>query len=376
MSEGVSERASEWSGSRLPEGWERPLQAAVCEHCDWRYLVPAERPLGRCPHCFRAVLVPLADEVEGLPTVRPPEFVVPFEASRESLAKRVEAFADGIPFPPQDLKPEALDSRLEEVYVPTWLVDVEVEGLWEAEAGFDYEVVSHEERYDDRQGGWSTREVTETRIRWEPRVGQLARTYDNVPAPALEEDVRLRERLGEWDEGTKEPYRPSDTAEALIALPNRAPEDAWSAAVPAVRQRAADECQEAAGADHFRQFLWTPDYVKRNWTLLLLPLYTTFYQDDEGHAHALLVHGQTGRIDGLRRASMRRARRVSTIVGPVALVIFAIGLVMVGAGLMVPPLAAVGAVGVLIALVVGIAALVPMLLVWQFSRRQGTEGDS
>jgi hypothetical protein len=376
MSEGVSERASEWSGSRLPEGWERPLQAAVCEHCDWRYLVPAERPLGRCPHCFQRKLVPLADEVEELPTLRPPESVVPFEASRESLAKRVEAFADGIPFPPQDLNAEALRSRLEEVYVPTWLVDVEVEALWEAEAGFDYEVISHEERYDDRHGGWTTQEVKETRIRWEPRLGRLARAYDNVPAPALEEDARLRDGLGEWDKGTKEPYRPSGTAEASIALPNRAPEDAWSAAVPAVRQRAADDCQAAAGADHFRQFLWTPEYVERNWTLLLLPLYTTFYRDDEGQAHALLVHGQTGRIDGPRRASMRRARRVSTIVGLVALVIFAIGLAMVGAGLMVPPLAAVGAVGVLVALVVGIAALVPMLLVWQFNRRQGTEGDS
>jgi hypothetical protein len=371
----MSERVSEPSGSHLPEGWERPLQAAVCEQCDWRYLVPAERPLGRCPQCFQSTLVPLAGELEELPTVQVPEFVVPFEASCESLTQGVEAFASGIPFAPEDLTPEALESRLEEVYLPTWLVDVEVEALWEAEAGFDYEVVSHEERYHDRQGGWSTREVKETRTRWEPRVGQLARRYDNVPAPALEEDAQLRERLGEWDEETKEPYQPSGTAEALIALPNRTPDDAWSAAVPAVCQRAAAECQEAAGADHLRQFLWTPEYVRRNWTLLLLPLYTTFYQDDEGHTYALLVRGQTGRIDGPRRASMGRARRVSTVVGLVALVVFAIGLALVGAGLMVPSLAAVGALGVLAALLVAGAALVPMLLVWQFNRRQGIERD-
>jgi hypothetical protein len=37
---------------------------------------------------------------------------------------------------------------------------------------------------------------------------------------------------------------------------------------------------------------------------------------------------------------------------------------------MVPPLAALGIVGVLVALVVGIGALVPMLLAWQFNRRQ------
>ena len=111
-----------------------------------------------------------------------------------------------------------------------------------------------------------------------------------------------------------------------------------------------------------------------NWSLLLLPVYTTAYEDDEGRALALLIHGQTGRIDGPRRASMRRARRVSVIVGLVALVILAVGLAMVAAGLMVPPLAAVGIVGVLVALVVGIGALVPMLLAWQFNRRQEARG--
>ncbi len=366
----MSEQAAERTGSTVLEGWERPLQAAVCEHCDWRYLVPTERPLSRCPHCFQATLTPLTDEVEELPIVRPPELVVPFEVSPEELERGVETFVGGIPFPPEDLNAEALKSRLEEVYLPTWLVDVAVEAVWEAEAGFDYQVVSHEERYDDRAGGWVTREVEETRTRWEPRVGRLTRTYDNVPAPALEADARLRERLGAWDEGTREAYRPAATAEASIALPDRTPEDAWPAAVPEVRQRAAAECQEAAEADHFRQFMWTPEYGEQNWSLLLLPAYTTAYEDDEGQAHALLIHGQTGRIDGPRRASMRRARRVSVIVGLVALVILAVGLAMVGAGLMVPPLAALGIVGVLVALVVGAGALVPMLLAWQFNRRQ------
>lgn len=353
-----------------------PLQAAVCEVCDWRYLLPAERSLPRCPHCFEGALVPLREEVEALPTVRPPELVVPFGLSRETLARGVEAFAGAIPYPPEDLNVEALESRLDEVYLPTWLVDVDVEAVWEAEAGYDYQVVSHEERYDERQGGWVTREVEERRTRWEPRMGRLTRRYDNVPAPALEEDARLRKELGEWDGDSWEPYGPSAMAEAVVALPDRTPEDAWSSAVPRVRQRAAEECREAAGADHLRQFLWTPDYVARTWTLLLLPLYATYYEDDEGRAQALLMHGQTGRIDGARRGSMRRARRLSLIVGLVALTLLVVGLGVLAAGLLVPPLAALGAGGVLVALVVGAAALVPMLRVWWFNRRQEARSGS
>ena len=157
----------------LPQGWGIPLQAAVCERCDWRYLLPAAEPLTGCPHCGAATLIPLSEELEALPSVRPPEFVVPFALSDEALARGVEAFASDIPFPPEGLNAPALQSRLQPIYLPTWLVDADVEALWEAEAGFNYRVVSHQEHYDDRGHGWVTHEVEEGRIRWEPRVGQL-----------------------------------------------------------------------------------------------------------------------------------------------------------------------------------------------------------
>jgi hypothetical protein len=356
--------------SHVPEGWGTSLQAAVCENCDWSYLFPANRSLTHCPHCFRAALVPLSDNVEALPTLRTPEFVIPLALSEETLARRVGDFAQGIPLPPQGLNAEALKSRLQAIYLPTWLVDAEVDALWEAEVGFNYQVVSHEEHYDDGRRGWVTREVEETRIRWEPRVGHLRRTYHNVPAPALEEDAALRQGLGDWDEAAREPYRPSMVAQAVVSLPNRTPEDAWPAVVPTVRKRAAEECQRAAGADHLRQFRWKPANINRNWTMLLVPVYTTYYEDDEGRARVLMMHGRTGQIDGARRASMKRARRRALIIGGVALLMLVVSLVVAGAGLIMPPLAAVGGIGGLVALLTGVGALVPIVRVWQFNRQQ------
>jgi hypothetical protein len=352
------------------EAWDMSLQAAVCEHCDWSYLLPAGRPLPHCPHCFRAALVPLLEEVEDLPGVRPPEFVVPFALSDEILAQRVEAFASGIPFPPEGLNAAALRSRLQKIYLPTWLVDAEVEALWEAEVGFNYQVVSHEEHYDDGRQGWVTRQVEETRIRWEPRVGRLRRTYHNVSAPALEGDAVLRRRLEVWDEAAIEPYRPSMLAQAVVSLPNRTPEDAWSAAVPTVRNQAAEECRRAADADHLRQFRWKPAFVNRNWTMLLTPVYTTYYEDDEGRARVLLIHGRTGQMDGARRASMKRARRRALIIGVVALLMLLVSLAVALAGLIAPPLAVAGGLGGLVALLTGAGALVPIARVWQFNRGQ------
>ena len=50
--------------------------------------------------------------------------------------------------------------------------------------------------------------------------------------------------------------------------------------------------------------LWT-------WTLLLLPLLSAYYLDDEGAPQAVYINGQNGTISGVRRSSMKRAQRAS-----------------------------------------------------------------
>jgi len=255
--------------------WGQAMQGAVCPHCDWRYLLPEGAALPMCPHCYQAQLTVLDDAWEGLSGLRPPELFLPFSLDAAALERRVAAFAEGIPFPPHDLNTQALRSRLRALYLPVWLVDVGVDAAWQGEAGFDYEVVSHQDRFDDRQGGWMSHEVKEKRVRWEPRVGRLRRTYSNVLAPALEEDAVIRRRLGGYDLKAAQSYDADALARSMVRLPNRTPEDAWSDAVPKVQALATDECRHAAQADHFRAFRWTPAYADQNWTLMLLPDYAT-----------------------------------------------------------------------------------------------------
>lgn len=353
-----------WQG-----GWGRGLRPALCPHCDWLYLVPAEAELPRCPHCFHEQLKPLGEGEEAFHTA-PPELALPFTLSKERLAQQVTRFAEGIPFPPEDLNADALRSRLLPIALPMWLVDAEVEGPWWAEVGFDYDVVSHQNHYDQNRGGWFEREVQETRVRWEPRVGRLHRAYHNVSAAALEDERALQQRLGSYDHRSAQAYRPEMMGRALIRLPDRSTGDAWPDAEPTVRTLAAKECQKAASADHFRQFRWKPVYTNRNWTLLLRPVYATYYLDDEGQPQPVLLHGQTGQINGARRGSMRRAQKTALIIAIVAAVIFVLSLILGAVGLMVPPLLVVAAIGIVVALLVGLGALVPIVRVWQFNRRQ------
>ena len=94
------------------KGWGTALTAAICEQCDWRYLLPTDTLSRQCPHCRKASLTPLADRADGSFTDYSPELVVPFSVPDERLNRKIEAFSRGIWFAPQDLKVTNLKRRL------------------------------------------------------------------------------------------------------------------------------------------------------------------------------------------------------------------------------------------------------------------------
>jgi len=372
----TEERQLESAPPALDPSWGAGLEAGVCENCDWSFLTPIGSLPRRCPHCFAADLSPLGGSLAGLPYTLPPELIAPHAATQTALASEIAEFAQGIPFAPVDLTAQNLQKRLCKLYLPRWLVDATVKASWKAEAGYDYQVVSHQDRYDENRGGWASREVKEGRIRWEPRLGKLERSYQNIPSPALEEEARLRSALGGFDAPRAVAYRPDLIRDSLVRLPDRTPERAWTDAAPAMQAAAAEEVRQAAGAQHLRAFSWQPETTGKNWTLLLQPVYSTYYLDDEKNVQPVLIHGETGQVSGARRASMQRAQRMAGILVGVALVIFLISLLASAAALALPPLLALGVAGIVLAVIIGLGAIIPLGVVWQFNRSHAAPAPS
>jgi hypothetical protein len=291
-----------------------------------------------------------------------------FTLSEAQLHQQLRAFADSVWFAPPDLTPQNLITRVQRLYLPMWLVDGEVEAIWQAEAGFDYQAVSHHDKYNDNQGGWSSQQVTETRIRWEPRLGRLKRTYQNRAAPSLEEEAQLRAQLGPYNREKAQPYQPQALAGTIVRLPNRSPDDAWPDVVPAFQAAAAEECRQAAQAAHIRQFRWTATYQNLNWTLLLLPAYITYYLNDEQVACPVLLHGQSGQLSGRRYGSMKRAKQTGLLIASGAVVLFGLSLLLALFSVLLPPLFLLAGIGLMAAFVIGALALLPILIVWQAKR--------
>lgn len=330
---------------------------AVCEQCDWTFTGTGA---ALCPHCYRANLTPLA--AADRPAVPEPELIIPFTVTAADVEPHLAAFARSVPFAPPDLRPETLQQRLQPVFMPAWLVDSDVRALWQAEVGFDYRVVSHQEQYEN--GGWHTRELEETKVRWEQRVGRLQRHYDNVMAPALEEHQIVAQRLGDFSVADAAPYDPEAADDALLRLPNRDTADAWPDAQLRVQQIAQEECRRASEAQHIRQFRWQAQYDAAQWTQLLLPIYSTCYYDDEQRPRPLLIHGRSGRIAGVKRASMQRAKTYTRNLALLALACFLLTLGLIAYR---SPL---GVVTGVLTLFLGAAALYPIIRVAQFNQRQ------
>ncbi|MBL8096841.1 MAG: hypothetical protein JNL73_21875 [Anaerolineales bacterium] len=344
--------------------WGLGLQPAGCDVCARGFLVPAERVGQRCPACGRGTLGPQP----ALMRPEPPELVVAFRKRPEDLPDLLRPFVNAVWLRPDDLAVEKLAQRAVPVLWPMWLVDGKVVGAWEAELGFDYQVESARESLAG--GQWRSEKMLETRIRWEPRAGQLARAYDNVATPALSDHERWLRLGGSYPDTEAQAASAESLHGALLVIPEVLPEAAWSLAKAQLDERAASDCQAAAGAQHVRRIGLRADYRDTRWTQLLLPAYLTTYTDDEGRVHPVLVNGATGRIGGRRFASQSKGLRLAGLVGLGAVLALMVGLVLLAIGALLPPVALLGGLILVAALGLGLAALWPALWPWQWNRGQ------
>ena len=344
--------------------WGAALQPAGCAQCRQAHLVEAARLSQPCPNCARGQLVSQPASLRP----EPPELLVPFGKSRQDVRAALDQFAGEVWLRPDDLDAGTMLQRAVPVYWPMWLVDSDVEGGWQAETGFDYQVKSSQESYTGRS--WTTRDVVETRVRWEPRLGQIDRHYDNIAVPAISDHQQLVHHTGAYQMAQAVAYAPPHVAGAALRVPDLPPESAWPLAQANLDKAAAEECRQAANAQHLRNFSLRAAYENLHWTQLLLPLYATYYTDDEGRPRPVYINGQTGAIGGVRLASQRKGWMWAGIMGGIAASVFVAALLVSALGAVFPPAVIIGVILGILAVGLACAAIVPAAWPWQWNRRQ------
>jgi hypothetical protein len=346
------------------EFWGSPLRPAGCPICEQAFLIPNSRSGMPCPTCGRGNLI----DQPALLTQQPPELMAPFSIDSQALLPIIQYFAQPVRFRTGDFTPENLLQRCVPIYLPMWMVDSTVTAGWTAEVGFDYQVKTTQEAYQN--SSWITHEKLEARIRYEPRAGRIHRRYHNIISPAASDHDHLIQRLGRFDLKKAIAFIPDDIQQAILRVPDIPPGNAWPVALEKLERRAASDCSQAAGGQHVRNYRMQAQYTDLNWTQLLLPFYSACYTADDGQRYTVLINGQTGAISGARLASLRQGWQWTGILAGIAAVLILLGLLSFAAASLLPPLSIVGGFLVFLALLAAVTAPVPAIWVWQWNRKQ------
>lgn len=346
--------------------WGEKYGPAGCLECERIFLIDPDL-IGKekCPACGIGVL----SAQPALMRTEPPEVMIPNSVSQLQLQAIFAEFVGGVWLHSDDFTWQSLLARARPVFIPMWLVDSDIAGIWQAETGFNYEVKSSEEYYSG--GTWRSREKIETRIKWEPRTGQVQRHYDNVAVAALSDIHKIQTKIGAFEFSKSQRYQPDDLNNGFIRAPDIHPDAAWSDVQASINRLAAKDCKHASDAQHVRDFSIKARFENLNWTQLLLPVFMTWYTDDSGKPQIVYVNGQNGKIGGLRLASQRKGWQWAGIVLGVAAALFIAGLLLLALGALLPPIVTLGVLLIVAALVLSLAAIVPAAWPWQWNRKQG-----
>ena len=346
--------------------WNLDRQPVGCSNCQRSFLVNDSQINTLCPFCCKGRIEP--QPLRLRPTE--PERLLPFKVKKSNLRRIYDEFISGVWFRSPDCTSETLLERTKAVFWPLWMVDSDVEGRWQMEAGFDYQVESSKEYYQD--GQWRSRSIIENRINWEPRIGEMETHVDNVIVQALEEHQNRQEMTGGYNLKDAKDFHPDMLNSALIEAPDLPPKNAWVHAKPKINQRLSEVCTKAANAQHVRNFAIKADYQNLNWTQFLLPMYLTNYKDDDGEPQVLVINGQTGIINGPRLSSQKRGWKIAAIVGGIAGLMLLLALVGFLLTAVFPPAAILATILAILGFGAGLGALFPAIWPAQWNRKHQT----
>lgn len=287
---GIVERPLEDAGGAA-RGLGLELRAVRCGNCGAIFDFDDKATSSSCVFCGSANV--LAQEANR--NALRPESLIPLDVGREAAEANFKKWIHGLWFRPDALKQLARFDALG-VYVPAWTFDANVHSDWSADAGYYY--------YDTQlvpvmRNGKLRMELRRVqKVRWEPAWGRRDDTYDDLLVHASKGlPEALAKKLGAYDTKALVPYRPEYLAgwraeEYQIDLA-----DAWTLAKERIVATQQSRCASDVPGDTHRSLRVQNDVRDVRWKHVLLPLWSLSYTHG-GKRYTVLIHGQTGRVEG------------------------------------------------------------------------------
>ncbi len=247
-----------------------------------------------------------------------PESLIPLDVGRAKAEENFRRWIGGLWFRPEALK-RLRDFDAVGIYVPCWTFDASAHSDWSADAGYYYYETAVVPVMVNGRLTLQTRQVQ--KVRWEPAWGARDDVYDDLLVHAskgLPEE--LAKKLGAFDMAQLVPYRPEYLAgwraeEYQIDLAG-----GWNAAKERIIASQQARCAGDVPGDTHRSLRVANQLSDVRWKHILLPIWTLAYRH-EGKSYTVLIHGQTGRVEGHAPIS---ALKILVLIVVVAVALFAV----------------------------------------------------
>lgn len=272
-----------WDTSGLQADWGQEaetLRAYNCPSCGAELICEETTAATHCPYCGNPSIVP--GRLEG---ILRPEYVIPFEISKEQALEKLKAHFRKKPFLPSPFLDKHQLEKTQGVYVPFWLFDGQVSGSCTYHA-----TRTHVSRHGNE-------EVTTTNHYMVHRGGQLS--FEKVP-------VDGSKKMSDAHMDAIEPYDYSRMKSFSVSYLPGFLADRYDVSAEDSRSRADSRCENSFDAALQATIMGYQTCVRHQKDVhlqrgkvhyALLPVWL-MHVKWEGKDYLFAVNGQTGKLAG------------------------------------------------------------------------------
>lgn len=258
-------------------GWGGVRDEVECQNCYARISLDEGQLTTKCPFCASQKVVHHKAEHDALR----PLSVIPFIKTVEDVKPGVSQWLGNSWMLPNDLRTAAVLKNFTGIYLPFWIVDMDVSGKWKAEFGT---------RRNDRTV-------------WKWRSGKFNEAVRNFIVTGTKHVTPgLLESISNYDLKVLQGYDPSYLVGWQAQAYEHTLEQAWRDAREEVRFGLQDDIRRQAKRSNsgmMRKFSFNMNYADEGWRYVLLPVYLSAFTFRE-KTYQVVVNGQTGSISGSR----------------------------------------------------------------------------
>jgi len=272
--------------AQLPAAEMEETRVLACPNCGAEVQFSAEVHAKECPFCATPIVTDT-----GISRHIKPKGVAPFLLDERAARAAMTAWLGRLWFAPSGLQEFARKGRrMDGVYVPYWTFDAQTQTQYTGLRGETYFVT--------RQVG--DKQVTETRVRWFPAAGRVARFFDDVLVMASRSlPKNFVDALPPWDLSRLEPYRAEYIAGMRAEAYQVELEDGFREARAWMDRVIERDVRFDIGGDQQQIRSMQTQLSGVTFKHVLLPVWVAAYRYN-GQPYRIVINGQSGRVQGER----------------------------------------------------------------------------